>query len=129
MFWKMIFLCVPNIKKCFLTLFSRLLPNTRKWISFIENVFWKMSRFPKDVLCRNKQSLSVQLFTLPTILSTKAWQSAALKIPKGTPCTSHDVPFLIPQQLKNWAFMLLETPHKKTLLLLGLGVRPEGVSD
>ena len=36
-------------QKTFSNLFSRLLPNTRKLDSFLENVLWKMNHFPKNV--------------------------------------------------------------------------------
>ena len=36
-------------QKTFSNSFSRLLPNTRKLDSFLENVLWKMNHFPKNV--------------------------------------------------------------------------------
>ena len=36
-------------QKTFSKSFSRLLPNTRKLDSFLENVLWKMNHFPKNV--------------------------------------------------------------------------------
>ena len=41
--------CIPNTKKTFSNSFSKSLPNTEKWDSFLENLLWKMNHFPENV--------------------------------------------------------------------------------
>ena len=44
-------------QKTFLSSFSRSLPNTGKWNSFLENVFWKMNHFPENVNAETNRAL------------------------------------------------------------------------
>ena len=44
-------------KKTFSNSFSRSLTNTRKWDNFLENAFWKMNYFPKNVNAETNRAL------------------------------------------------------------------------
>ena len=44
-------------QKTFSSTFSRLLPNTGKCDSFLENAFWKMNNFPENVNAKTNRAL------------------------------------------------------------------------